>query len=149
MPWIKSTIHFLARGFLYFCKCPLLDIAICIIISRVHIDILFVIKSEDYHAHREEVYEPMEWIPTLSWGHITFPFLSVRFRTFSYRYPPIMLIVEPKNYNLYWACSPIFISIVCRTKTMRQLLCFKSKLPNHFAFTLGRYLFLLFFITFI
>jgi hypothetical protein len=20
---------------------------------------------------REEVYEPMEWIPTLSWGHIT------------------------------------------------------------------------------
>ena len=28
---------------------------------------------------------------------------------------------------------------------MHQLLCFKSKFPNHFAFTLGCYLFLLFF----
>jgi hypothetical protein len=27
---------------------------------------------------------------------------------------------------------------------MHQLLCFKSKFPKHFAFTLGRYLFLLF-----
>ena len=36
-----------------------------------------------------------------------------------------------------------FIGSVCRTETMHQLLCFKSKFPNHFAFTLGRYLFLL------
>ena len=27
---------------------------------------------------------------------------------------------------------------------MHQLLCLKSKFPNHFVFTLGRYLFLLF-----
>jgi hypothetical protein len=27
---------------------------------------------------------------------------------------------------------------------MHRLLCFKSKFPNHFAFTLGHYLFLLF-----
>jgi hypothetical protein len=32
---------------------------------------------------------------------------------------------------------------------MRQLLCFKSKFPNHFAFTLGCYLFLLFLVEFI
>jgi hypothetical protein len=31
---------------------------------------------------------------------------------------------------------------------MRQLLCFKSKFPNHFVFTLGRYLFLLFLVQF-
>ena len=38
----------------------------------------------------------------------------------------------------------IFIGYVYRTETMRQLLCFKHKFPNHFAFTLERYLFLLF-----
>jgi hypothetical protein len=32
---------------------------------------------------------------------------------------------------------------------MRQLLCLKSKFPNHFAFTLGRYLFMLFLVQFI
>ena len=36
-----------------------------------------------------------------------------------------------------------FIGFVCRTETMHQLLYFKSKFPNHFAFTLGRYLILL------
>ena len=48
--------------------------------------------------------------------------------------------------------SPIFyrvrfIGSVNRTEAMRQLLCFKSKFPNHFAFTLGRYLFLLFLVS--
>ena len=28
---------------------------------------------------------------------------------------------------------------VCRTKTIHQLLCFKSKFRNHFVFTLGCY----------
>ena len=37
-----------------------------------------------------------------------------------------------------------FIGSVCRTVAMHQLLRFKSKFPNHFAFTLGLYLFLLF-----
>jgi hypothetical protein len=32
---------------------------------------------------------------------------------------------------------------------MCQLLCFKSKFPNHFAFTLGYYLFMLFLVQFI
>jgi hypothetical protein len=36
------------------------------------------------------------------------------------------------------------VGFVSRTETMRQLLCFKSKIPNHFAFKLGCYLFLLF-----
>ena len=36
-----------------------------------------------------------------------------------------------------------------RTKTIHQLLCFKNKFPNRFAFTLGRYLFLLFLVHFI
>ena len=36
------------------------------------------------------------------------------------------------------------VGSVCRTKTLHQLLCFKSTFPNHFAFTLGGYLFLLF-----
>ena len=35
------------------------------------------------------------------------------------------------------------------TETMHQLLRFKSKFPNHFAFTLGRSLFLLFLVHFI
>ena len=35
-----------------------------------------------------------------------------------------------------------FVGSVHRTMTMH--LCFKSKFPDHFAFTLGRYLFLLF-----
>ena len=39
-----------------------------------------------------------------------------------------------------------FVGSTCRTKTTYRLLCFKSKFPNHFAFTLGRYLFLLFFV---
>jgi hypothetical protein len=34
-------------------------------------------------------------------------------------------------------------------KTMHQLLRLKSKFPNHFAFTLGRYLFLLLWVQFI
>ena len=42
-----------------------------------------------------------------------------------------------------------FVGSVCRTETMRQLLCFKSKFSNHFAFTFGRYLFLLFLVKFI
>ena len=32
-----------------------------------------------------------------------------------------------------------FIGFVCRQKTMHRLLCFKSKFPNHFAFTLGHF----------
>ena len=44
-----------------------------------------------------------------------------------------------ENFNL-------FVGFVYRTKTMHQLLCFKSKFPNHFAFTLGRDLFLLFWV---
>ena len=40
--------------------------------------------------------------------------------------------------------SALFVGSVCRIKTMDQLLCFKSKFPNHFMFTLGCYLFLLF-----
>ena len=42
---------------------------------------MYILKSlyAFFHVHfREEVYEPMEWIPALSWGHVTFPFLSVR-----------------------------------------------------------------------
>ena len=39
-----------------------------------------------------------------------------------------------------------FIGFVCRIETMHQLFSFKSKFPNHFAFTLGRYLFLLFWV---
>ena len=42
-----------------------------------------------------------------------------------------------------------FLLVVCRTKIMHRLLCFKSKLPNHFVFTLGHYLFLLFLVPFI
>ena len=41
-----------------------------------------------------------------------------------------------------------FVGFVCRTETMHQLLCFKSKFPNHFVFTLGRYLLLLFLVHF-
>ena len=41
------------------------------------------------------------------------------------------------------------VGFVCRIETMHQLLCFKSKFPNHFAFTLGRYLFMLFWVQFI
>ena len=40
----------------------------------------------------------------------------------------------------------LFVGYVCRIDTMHQLLYFKSKFPNHFAFTFGRYLFLLFWI---
>ena len=42
---------------------------------------MYILKSlyAFFHVHfREEVYEPMEWIPALSWGHVTFPFLSVQ-----------------------------------------------------------------------
>ena len=39
-----------------------------------------------------------------------------------------------------------FVGFVYRTETMHQLLCFKSKFLNHFAFTLGRDLFLLFWV---
>jgi hypothetical protein len=42
-----------------------------------------------------------------------------------------------------------FVSSVYRTETMRQLLCFKSKFPNHFVFTLEHYLILLFLVKFI
>ena len=34
----------------------------------------------------------------------------------------------------------LFVGFVCRTKTMHQLLCFKSRFPNHFMFTHERYL---------
>ena len=44
------------------------------------------------------------------------------------------------------AVMAILLALVCRTETMRQLLCLKSKFSNHFAFTLGRYLFLLFWV---
>ena len=40
-------------------------------------------------------------------------------------------------------CRDLF-GCVCRTETMHRLLCFKSRFPKHFVFTLGRYLFLLF-----
>ena len=36
----------------------------------------------------------------------------------------------------------VLIGSVYRIETMHRLLCFNSKFPNHFAFTLGRYLFL-------
>ena len=49
--------------------------------------------------------------------------------------------VNPKT-----TIAKAFIGSVCRTKTMHQLLCFKSKFLNHFAFTLERYLFLLFWV---
>ena len=44
---------------------------------------------------------------------------------------------------LFWVH---FIGSVCRIETVHQLLCFKSKFPNHFVFTLGRYLILLFWV---
>ena len=43
----------------------------------------------------------------------------------------------------YKAGQFMFIGTVCRTETIHQILYFKSKFPNHSAFTLGRYLFLL------
>ena len=43
----------------------------------------------------------------------------------------------------------LLLGSVCRTETMHQLLCFNSKFPNRFAFTLGHYLFLLFWVQFI
>jgi hypothetical protein len=36
-------------------------------------------------------------------------------------------------------CLALFTMSIYSTKTMHQLLCFKSKFPNHFVFTLGRY----------
>ena len=42
-----------------------------------------------------------------------------------------------------------FVGFVCRIETMHRLLCYKSKFPNHFAFTLERYLFLLCLVHFI
>ena len=49
--------------------------------------------------------------------------------------------------KLMWR-KKTYVGFVCRTKTMHRLLCFKSKFPNHFAFTLGSYLFLLFLVHF-
>ena len=34
----------------------------------------------------------------------------------------------------------LVVGFIYRTKTKHQLLCSKSEFPNHFAFTLGRYL---------
>jgi hypothetical protein len=48
------------------------------------------------------------------------------------------------TYQLY-----LFIGSVRRIETMHQLLRLKSKFPNHFAFTLGHYLFLLFWVQWI
>ena len=45
--------------------------------------------------------------------------------------------------------APSFVGSVCRIETIHQLLSFKRKFPNHFAFTIGRYLFLLLLIQFI
>ena len=57
------------------------------------------------------------------------------------------------NYNKLWQkcllISDTFVGSVYRTETMHQLLRFKSKFSNHFAFTLGRYFFLLFLVHFI
>ena len=33
--------------------------------------------------------------------------------------------------------SIVFVGSVCGIETIHQLLCFKSKFPNHFAFTFG------------
>ena len=51
--------------------------------------------------------------------------------------------ISTKLIRLLQTCQ-LFIGSVCRIETMHRLLCFKSKFPNHFAFTLGHYLFLLF-----
>ena len=49
-----------------------------------------------------------------------------------------------------WTCDFFpFVGSVCRTETIQKLLRFKSKFPNHFVSTLGRYLFLLFLVHFI
>ena len=45
--------------------------------------------------------------------------------------------------------KPLPLSLSVYRKVMHQLLCFKSKFPNHFPFTLGCCLFLLFLIQFI
>jgi hypothetical protein len=43
----------------------------------------------------------------------------------------------------------LLLALSIGQRTMGQLLCFKNKCPNHFAFTLGCYLFLLFLVQFI
>jgi len=53
-----------------------------------------------------------------------------------------------KNSNLVFIFYFLFVGYVCRTKTMHQLLYFKSKFPNYFVFTLGRYSFRLFLVQF-
>ena len=43
-----------------------------------------------------------------------------------------------------WAwMERVFVGFVWRTETMHQLLCFKSKFSNHFAFILGHHVFLI------
>jgi hypothetical protein len=54
-----------------------------------------------------------------------------------------------KSYVCFFWCQIMFIGFVCRTETMHQLLCFKSEFSDHFAFTLGRFLFMLFLVNFI
>ena len=56
---------------------------------------------------------------------------------------------QPNSLSFSFSFPQLFIGSVCRTETMHQLLRFKSRFPNHFAFTLGRYLFLLFLVHFI
>ena len=45
---------------------------------------------------------------------------------------PVCIMAESRWSLFYWLCH--------QTKTMYQLLCFKSKFHNHFAFTLGRFM---------
>ena len=55
------------------------------------------------------------------------------------------------NVGIYDNFGTIFlvcIGYVYRTNTMHRFLCFKSKFPHHFAFTLGHYLFLLILVQF-
>ena len=63
-------------------------------------------------------------------------FIQVSSKGRAFPMTPLCSFIHTKN---------IFGSI-CRTQTMHRVLCFKSKFPNHFAFTLlRRYLFLFIF----
>ena len=73
---------------------------------------------------------------------------AFEFNFFHKKFQLDLQLCQPKKIKLVVVVMS-FIGSVCRTETMHQLLRFKSKFPNHFAFTLGRYLFLLFLIHFI
>ena len=66
------------------------------------------------------------------------------------RHTPLHYAAHHGHVHTCWLFVQVFefVGAVCRTETMHQLLCFKSKFPNHFAFTLGCYLFLLFWVYF-